>query len=814
MSRFKCFGRTSPRALARKLFVEILEDRWVFSGASDSNPSEARVIASSAQVNSPPVIISEYALADIELTDEMLRVFPGVTAAELRFVELYNASQRDVSLEHWSLQGDVELAFDESVVLAPGDVVVVVMFDPLAIRGQMLVTAFSTYYGINSQVRLVGPAETTVALDDSPDVSLVWFDPAEAEPEELVIDRIWQEGTADSIRLSDTYDGLDMFRVAVHRAMPGMPGALLDSWRIAPDSPGKVRFDHFPRGDLDGNDTIDSRDIDRLFAEVRNHSSLAFYDLNDDGQVNVVDVDAYLSATEDWQPFMFGLTAEALIKYAAYSGQVQQVVEILAAGADAMWDAAWLPQHQAFFLNAAQSRQQAPDLNLLIAPVFAWLYRETGDVSYRDRGDAIFAGGVRGAWLGRSKQFNQNYRWSFDFVRWRAEGDLNWPRTEGIASTPLPPMYDIWVDSMITLGHEYGEWLIENQDNANLDVPLSATYYDAIRVFYQIADFTSEPIWRDYARAAVHVYRDRYVLPANGGTPGYWSFSDGLLRDYLETGDPLSYEAVIRLSQHAAFAGDSTPLEWTEDETLSREVAYAMSAYMNAEQLTGMARARLASLADQAIGHVDQWFSNVRVTYFATQRGDANLDRVVDARDFAVWRDSYFSSQPGAWSAGDFNGDSLIDVQDFNIWLNHRFVVASPQSAPLATSRRTPRSALRDAAVLEQPVPALLSLPAGAHPQRRALASLGRREEMAFPAMHDLERQSPSLPAPALLDKFFATRSVRAQPGRFGGGWQPLEPGITSDEGALPSDKLPRRDSLRPDGGFGRIMGCFSRTVK
>lgn len=62
----------------------------------------------------------------------------------------------------------------------------------------------------------------------------------------------------------------------------------------------------------------------------------------------------------------------------------------------------------------------APDLNLLIAPAYAWLYRQTGDERMRDQGDEIFAAGVRNAspeW--GSKQFNQQYFYSFDYVRWR-----------------------------------------------------------------------------------------------------------------------------------------------------------------------------------------------------------------------------------------------------------------------------------------------------------------------------------------------------------------------------------------------------------
>jgi len=47
------------------------------------------------------------------------------------------------------------------------------------------------------------------------------------------------------------------------------------------------------------------------------------------------------------------------------------------------------------------------------------MYRQTGDVTYRDRGDAIFAGGVHNAYLEPMKQFDQNYAWSFDYLTYR-----------------------------------------------------------------------------------------------------------------------------------------------------------------------------------------------------------------------------------------------------------------------------------------------------------------------------------------------------------------------------------------------------------
>lgn len=67
----------------------------------------------------------------------------------------------------------------------------------------------------------------------------------------------------------------------------------------------------------------------------------------------------------------------------------------------------------------------AHDLNLLMAPAYAWLYKQTGDVAFKQQGDQIFAGGVKTAGLGYSgKIFFQNYRWSFAFIKWREEGDL------------------------------------------------------------------------------------------------------------------------------------------------------------------------------------------------------------------------------------------------------------------------------------------------------------------------------------------------------------------------------------------------------
>ncbi|MDP6617352.1 MAG: hypothetical protein QF790_09335 [Gammaproteobacteria bacterium] len=65
--------------------------------------------------------------------------------------------------------------------------------------------------------------------------------------------------------------------------------------------------------------------------------------------------------------------------------------------------------------------EAAPDLNLLIAPAYAWVWRQTGNARFRTQGDAIFAAGVRNGSPDRGgKQFNQQYFYGFDYVRWRS----------------------------------------------------------------------------------------------------------------------------------------------------------------------------------------------------------------------------------------------------------------------------------------------------------------------------------------------------------------------------------------------------------
>lgn len=121
-------------------------------------------------------------------------------------------------------------------------------------------------------------------------------------------------------------------------------------------------------------------------------------------------------------PFMVGLTAHALIRDWEETRDAR-LLPALRQAADWLWANAWIPDAESMWYDSLDTSGAAPDLNLLIAPIYAFLYRQTAAIQYHDRGEAIFAGGARHAWLGGTgvsgKHFNQNYTWSFDYVRWR-----------------------------------------------------------------------------------------------------------------------------------------------------------------------------------------------------------------------------------------------------------------------------------------------------------------------------------------------------------------------------------------------------------
>jgi hypothetical protein len=53
--------------------------------------------------------------------------------------------------------------------------------------------------------------------------------------------------------------------------------------------------------------------------------------------------------------------------------------------------------------------------------MLVWVYQKTGRVDYLHLADQAFACGVQRGYLGTAKHFNQQYRWSGEYVQFRRE---------------------------------------------------------------------------------------------------------------------------------------------------------------------------------------------------------------------------------------------------------------------------------------------------------------------------------------------------------------------------------------------------------
>lgn len=139
------------------------------------------------------------------------------------------------------------------------------------------------------------------------------------------------------------------------------------------------------------------------------------------------------------RPFMVALTVKALIHYDTVIANDASLVSTISPMMLEMWNEAWNASTKCFqytdreALDGTGGTEDACDLNLLIAPIYAWLYKETNDPDWKSKANDILEGGISGAFLGDTdcdptcatsgKQFNQNYIWSFDAWTWITEGD-------------------------------------------------------------------------------------------------------------------------------------------------------------------------------------------------------------------------------------------------------------------------------------------------------------------------------------------------------------------------------------------------------
>jgi hypothetical protein len=127
------------------------------------------------------------------------------------------------------------------------------------------------------------------------------------------------------------------------------------------------------------------------------------------------------------QTFFDGLASEALIEYygITHDPRVPGAIKVLL---DGLWKKSWNSQIHKLAYNPdppgpscdTNCQKYFTDLINLVAPAYAWYWRLTGDPVYQKRGDEMFDHALDGEIDYSGKIFSQNYRWSFDYVKWRS----------------------------------------------------------------------------------------------------------------------------------------------------------------------------------------------------------------------------------------------------------------------------------------------------------------------------------------------------------------------------------------------------------
>ena len=145
--------------------------------------------------------------------------------------------------------------------------------------------------------------------------------------------------------------------------------------------------------------------------------------------------------TQQYQPFMFALTAEALIRVYerpdTAQGDKDKILRKIKDLAKLTYDKLYSDAEHGFMSNTANPTVFWGSIDLLIVPVYGWLWHVTGEQYFLDAGDKIWKNWAVVSWpkyagkSGTGKQFSQNYRWSFEYVRWRS--------VDPVTVAPPPP---------------------------------------------------------------------------------------------------------------------------------------------------------------------------------------------------------------------------------------------------------------------------------------------------------------------------------------------------------------------------------------
>jgi hypothetical protein len=219
-------------------------------------------------------------------------------------------------------------------------------------------------------------------------------------------------------------------------------------------------------------------------------------------------------------------------------------------------------------------------------------------------------------------------------------------------SDSRPAGYDYFIaEATLTAKHHGVEWVSGVFDDTADDVILCGQYdpgYGYLRLAQHLGGDTD---LETYAEAACHEWRDQYSIAGSGAVNGFHNYTDGLRLDWTVNANTTSRDAMNDQAVSVGYANPAVGMDQADpadeliNEPLSREVAYALEGYINAEVYGGLSHVGkmealveciLGDDGDDAVwlttldmpngGHIEQWLGDYTT--------DANGDYVSGSTNF------------------------------------------------------------------------------------------------------------------------------------------------------------------------------------
>jgi hypothetical protein len=171
------------------------------------------------------------------------------------------------------------------------------------------------------------------------------------------------------------------------------------------------------------------------------------------------------------------------------------------------------------------------------------------------------------------------------------------------ASYPPIPSLKLWENSMTTLARQWCANPAAPTETYSFGVEQQAWYYDGAWVYYQIADYTKDPLWNNCGKNISDQYK-AYVDSADGAPPAWRVFTDGLSRSAELWGGAYG-NTIARMGVNGRYQLQGG---FVRDDGI-RETAYRLETAITYERVFASRLPTMLKSADLLIGMFDILFS-------------------------------------------------------------------------------------------------------------------------------------------------------------------------------------------------------------